>query len=492
MTIRTSGHFFALACTVSIQPGCVTSRVVDPRLARIGETRVGVEVLDPAGGKEDAFLLPPRQDGAATLPVLGAPADPRGATDEEEESPYARFGSNIVVHKDKRITKFYYVTRETGAVLLGMLAKPGAEPPKPGDPYGVPSYYTSIGGEGTKPEQLKGILSRLLEDHTIEIELIGNWDRVASLDMAASFTGKYGPPAPGAPPGAPPDTGGPVNDLLMVTAQADGLEKFEHTLNLFYAQVPQVEIEARVVEFTYGESLDLGVSPIDATTPTIGTRNPRSFLKGITSLFPNASATEGLLTLGGVHDNIAINAVLELLQTKVKSDILSNPRIAVRNSGMAQIETTSQVPFPEARIIGTNVQTNIAFKTVGVKLHIRPVIAGTETVILNIFAEVSAVTSFQSSDPSEELSVPIPIISTRTANTSVHVPNKKTIIIGGLLTKSMFENESKVPVLGDIPLLGYLFRSTSYQASTNEVVFFITPRIIHGFRGEHVDAPVLR
>jgi general secretion pathway protein D len=70
------------------------------------------------------------------------------------------------------------------------------------------------------------------------------------------------------------------------------------------------------------------------------------------------------------------------------------------------------------------------------------------------------------------------------------VPNKKTIIIGGLLTNSEFENESKVPILGDIPILGYLFRSTSTQTSTNEVVFFISPRIIQGFRGERTDAPV--
>ena len=105
-------------------------------------------------------------------------------------------------------------------------------------------------------------------------------------------------------------------------------------------------------------------------------------------------------------------------------------------------------------------------------------IAGTETVILQVYADVSAVTAFASTDP-----VDTPIISSRVAITTVHVPAGKTTVIGGLIQESTFESERKVPILGDIPILGYLFRSTSSQTTETTLAFHITPRIIQGAQG---------
>jgi general secretion pathway protein D len=145
----------------------------------------------------------------------------------------------------------------------------------------------------------------------------------------------------------------------------------------------------------------------------------------------------------------------------------------VRNGGTAAIATFTEIPFPQAKVTVTNVSsTNISFKPVGITLGIKPIIAGTETVILQIHADVSAVTGFAATDP-----IDTPIVSKRTAVTSVHVPNGKSTIIGGLRTTASIQNETKIPILGDIPILGYLFRSTTDQSSETTLSFIITPRI---------------
>ena len=106
-------------------------------------------------------------------------------------------------------------------------------------------------------------------------------------------------------------------------------------------------------------------------------------------------------------------------------------------------------------------------------MNIVPVIAGTDSVILQIYADVSAITAFAPTTP-----VSTPITSTRTAITTVYLKDGHTLVIGGLQSKTLFESETKVPILGDIPLLGFLFRSTSMTRNDTKVEFHITPRIV--------------
>ena len=147
----------------------------------------------------------------------------------------------------------------------------------------------------------------------------------------------------------------------------------------------------------------------------------------------------------------------------------------MRNGGVAAISTLTQFPFPKAKInqLGSQVATDIEFKPVGVKMNIIPTIAGTDSILLQVYADVSAITGFADTDP-----VVTPITSTRTAVTTVYLKDKHSLLIGGLKSQTTFENEQKVPILGDIPILGFLFRSTSIQRSDTNVAFQITPRIV--------------
>jgi type II secretory pathway component GspD/PulD (secretin) len=386
----------------------------------------------------------------------------------EDADLYARFGRQIVKNPDGTLTKPYYVNAETGNVLNVLLQMAaGARVGKPGkDIQGLYEF-------GKDPKNPTNVFDKLLAGHKVLFQQISAFDKLGTTAMAGrNWNGQMG--------GVSTPV---VNDLVLVTTTPDGLEAFETAMELFYNSVPQILLECRVLEFSVEDTLDLGVTPV-GNNPTVRTTGRGSFIQNIVSAFPNtaagtagsAGASEGLLTLGGIHDNLELNATLELLQTNAKSDIISNPKIAVRQGGMAIINTTSKVPYPSAQIQGTNVKTTIKFENIGVTMQIRPVVTPGDAVHLQLFVEVSAVTGFSETDP-----IPTPIVSTRQSRTHVIVPNGKSAVIGGLLTKSRFENEAKVPLLGDVPILGYLFRSTFVQTSYNEVIFIVTPKVLESW-----------
>ncbi len=448
--------------------------------------------VGPGGGRIGALAASPWAEKirAARAPAAGQPpegrgspgAAPAGTRQGEGEEPqdqgpgreqlFARFGQRIWILPDGRVTKPYYVNQETGIVLNKLLELSGI---RNDAEKGAPGQHFLFKKD---PKRSPSLLDTLLGGYEIEIHLLPKFDAILTQRMTSKgFTGQI--------QGAKPAD---YNDLVLVTAKPDGLEAFEQTMHLFYASVPQVLIEVQVLEISHGDTLDIGVGSIDSKTPTIRTRGKGSFIRSLTSKFPNSSlsttgsavgpSSEGVLIFGGIQDNLELNAQLELLQTRAKADIISNPKIAVRNGGMAVIETNTEIPFPQAQIIGNNTKTSISFKRVGVTLAIRPVVTPGDMVLLQIQASVSAITGFANTDP-----IPTPEISNRTATTHVFVPNGKSTSIGGLMTKNKFENVSQIPILGDIPILGYLFRSTFIQNSYSEVVFFIKPQVIYGFEG---------
>jgi general secretion pathway protein D len=297
------------------------------------------------------------------------------------------------------------------------------------------------------------------------------------------------PNVPGAVRGAPLPVDlntAPTVALALVTGQPAALAAFEAALDLFYSSIPQIEITVQVVEYQTADALAFGVSGVTAgnsTLPILNNLSSSQLVRSYTSIFPLRQPTVGaspvtdvgLFTLGGIHNSWELNMVLEALEANNLADITSSPKLVVRNGGVASISTLTNFPFPRAKInqLGTEVATDIEFKPVGVKMNIIPVIAGTDSVILQIYADVSAITGFADTKP-----VSTPITSTRTAVTTVYLKDDHTLVIGGLKSETKFESETKVPLLGDIPILGFLFRSTSTTRNQTTVEFHIRPRIV--------------
>lgn len=411
--------------------------------------------------------------------------DPQAQEREREEASIrARFGSTVLIGPDGRVTKQFFLAGELGQVFLKLIHRI-----EPGQPFPVPAQgQMPIPEPGLKiggPEA-KSILGRMLGGREIEVTYIPDFEEISGVSM---FDAQKGTPTfTGAP--LPPTTGAVKVALLLITAMPSALAAFEDAFNLFYSSIPQVEITVQVIEFQKADALAFGVLPIDEDTPILQNLSSRQLIRAYTADFPlrapvvgtNPVTDVGLLTLGGIHDSWELNAVLQALEANNLADVTSSPKLVVRNGGTATISTVTEIPFPKARITqsGVNVATDINFKPVGVTMTIVPVIAGTDSVILQVFADVSAVTGFVDTD------VPTPVTSQRSALTTVHLKNNHSLVIGGLTSLSEFETESKIPILGDIPILGFLFRSTSKTRQETEVAFQITPRIVRD-RGLRTD-----
>ena len=444
-----------------------------------GDVAAAVDAGDRQDPKGDASPQDPPVR-AAQPPAVAAPEPPQNADaltavaqqaqDEERRRAEARlrnaFGDAILINDDGTITKQYFLSRDSGSVFLNLLLPLGEARPKE---VPVPAPKTRFGGDAQD-----SVLGKMLgADHEVEIVYLPDFEQFSNMGVRTKGGQQ-----------AMPTGQATTNSLLLVTARPEALNAFESALNLFYANIPQVEIDVKVVEYARTDTLSFGVTPIDENTPILQNLNSGALIQQITSSFPLTTLgtninDKGLIALGGIHSSWELNAALELLEANNVADIRSQPRMVVRNGGLATVTTTTAQPFPEAKITNQTVtSTNVAFKDVGIVMDIRPEIAGTETVVLNIFISVSAITGFAATDP-----VPTPIVSTREAATSVHLKEGESTVIGGLISEAQLDLETKIPILGDIPILGYLFRSTTTQQQKTTLEFHITPRILIGPRG---------
>jgi general secretion pathway protein D len=167
-----------------------------------------------------------------------------------------------------------------------------------------------------------------------------------------------------------------------------------------------------------------------------------------------------------------ISAVLRALATDQRFNILATPRIFTSNNQAAEINIGQQVPYIiSVRESDVGSQTfNYGYMDVGIILNVVPRIAQNGLVTMDVQQEANELTGFTSFNA--------PIIAQRTTSTQVSVADGQTVIIGGIIRDTETKSVNKVPILGDLPLLGSLFRSTDKTKSKTELMVFLTPRIV--------------
>lgn len=463
-----SGLFAAAGCTTT---SLRRTEPIQLDAAVLGGTPRGGPSVGPLAWSLGGGVPPSAQPAAG-------PQDPQETKQSRDARLRTQFGSSVLIGSDGSVTKQYFLAGDLGTTFLKLITEIAPDKPIPaGVVVPAPPPGTKVGGP-----QSRSILGRMLQEHEVEVTFVPDFEILSG----APIVDPPGPNQAGAVRGTPlgmDATSAPKVALALITAQPSALAAFESALDLFYGSIPQIEITVQVVEYTSADAMAFGVSPIDANTPLLSNLSSGQLVRSFTSIFPlrqpivgSTPVTDvGLFTLGGIHDSWELNMVLEALEANNLADIQSSPKLVVRNGGVAAISTLTQMPFPKAKInqLGSQVAVDIEFKPVGVKMNIIPMIAGTDTVILQVYADVSAVTGFADTDP-----VVTPITSNRTAVTTVYLKDKYTLVIGGLKSVTKFESETKVPLLGDIPILGMLFRSTSTQRTETTVEFHITPRIV--------------
>ena len=287
---------------------------------------------------------------------------------------------------------------------------------------------------------------------------------------------------------------------VFVTDLEDQVARMDEYIKDMDREVPQILVEARIYDVSSTDSLDLGFTwsagtftlfdedtgfPYDPATGVKLGGKTEPFARGTldTSISQADKGNFGL-RLGVLDDDTYINTVLTAMQNDVRAKLLANPRILVLNEEQANIDIVSEIPYQELTQTagGGNIGTT-KFKEVGVKLMVTPHLTRNSKIKLDINPEFSIQTGsvpmfIPGGLGSSAISSLQPIVDTRKATTFALISDGETVVIGGLRKKETVQEISKIPLLGDIPLVGLLFRFHGEKAVNSELIVFITPRIV--------------
>ena len=275
----------------------------------------------------------------------------------------------------------------------------------------------------------------------------------------------------------------PETRSIIVVADEATAAHITNVVSQLDRPTPQVLIKCVFMEATYSKASDIGVkgafkhtisgSKVDAFNTPPGLQNTAS------TAFDLASSG-GLYTMLGKDLEITIAA----LANAGRTEILSRPSILARNNQQATITIGQSVPL----ISGVNYDTfgnqrnAITYQSVGIILQVTPVITSDGMVEMIVAPQISSVSdssvSFGSGGTNGVGSASAPIINIRSADTVVVVPDGQTVVIGGLMQNQKVKSEEKVPILGDIPLLGLLFKHKKTDNEKKELLIFMTPHIV--------------
>lgn len=167
-----------------------------------------------------------------------------------------------------------------------------------------------------------------------------------------------------------------------------------------------------------------------------------------------------------------LSASLQLYEQKNMAKVLSSPRIVTLHNEPAEINQTTEVPLIQETVTATGSTKTATFKPVKLRLSVVPQITNDGAVIM----AVDVNRDFLSGAADQQTGARA--VNTRSAKTKVLVKNGQTAVIGGIYQSDQSTGENKVPVLGDIPILGWLFKSQSKTDNRNELLIFLTPRIL--------------
>lgn len=274
------------------------------------------------------------------------------------------------------------------------------------------------------------------------------------------------------------------SDVTEPTSDENGTTKLKapNVIDLMDMTDPsQIRLEAQIIEINTSNEKELG---IQYWSPQIGDANSGSFNSGNGSYDVNRGSS-GLFyagenfrnsrggTLGWFGRRLSnINASLQALVTNGKARILSRPSITTMSGEKAKILIGGQIPIPVSNGDG---DVTIEWRDYGIHLEIEPVVDSQQKITSKVHAEVS---SLDYSHGVKEREFNIPGIATREAEAVINVGSGMTMAIGGLLNSEDSKTVSKIPLLGDIPIIGEFFKHTTHTRDNRELLILITPTLV--------------
>jgi type IV pilus assembly protein PilQ len=180
----------------------------------------------------------------------------------------------------------------------------------------------------------------------------------------------------------------------------------------------------------------------------------------------------GTFALGILGSNFIVDLELSAAQAETQANIISSPRVVTANQKEATIEQGVEIPYQQSASSGA---TTIQFKKAVLSLKVTPQITPDNRIIMDLDVRDDSVGTVVVASGG----VNVPSINTREIATQVLVNDGQTVVLGGILETTQREDDKKVPYLGDIPILGHLFKNTNHQDNKDELMIFITPKIVH-------------
>ncbi len=303
-------------------------------------------------------------------------------------------------------------------------------------------------------------------------------------------------------------------NAIVVIDYPENIQAVADYLKVVDALPSQVFIDARVVEVKLQKEHSLGVnwtafaSSINPemnlfrnfgyTGPykVAGTSSTTAVSQSIpykATYYPpgGSSGAETPFTLTIFDRNMEY--VLKTLANELETNVLSAPRVTTVNNREAEIKVVQNIPWAEPEVTmsdqGLAVTWKINFEEVGINLKVTPTISedGKITMVLN--PEVSEKTAdypLTVTQGTTTIPYTVPVIDKRTASTKVVIGDGQTLIIGGMIKDKVIKEETKVPLVGDIPILGYLFKSKKTTKEKTELLIFVSPTVINSQELSHM------
>lgn len=380
-------------------------------------------------------------------------------------------------------------------------AVPAAAQVQPGmpHPFSADDALVIYEVKHATPDDLKDILSKLIPSVLV---LDGPRPKFVNKVFEGEKLGQEIGPGPSSVPGGPPNGSGQptpeikdeyVRILILSGPRAD-VTRAIAALNQIDLPAPLILIEAKIVEINIDKARALGIQwnfAPNGTTASFTLNRPSSSVGGIgttgTTGTTGVTSTGGTTATGGTTStgstpsrapffgrlnggDITFNATLEAAIQNNYAHLLASPRILTLDNKRAEIFVGQEISYLLAQIASQNGSTTVPGKVrVGVELNVTARYNPDDTISLRVHPEVGRLDQITSA----ATGVSLPQVSRRSVDTQIRIKNGQTFVIGGLIGEDKTRYIHKIPLLGDIPFLGYLFKREETSHVKTEIIIFI-------------------
>ncbi len=453
------------------------AQALDQSISQVRDVRVfhltHADADDVAELITDVFEQGPSEDeqfGRAVRRRFGGGPGGRGGGDNDDDNPSGAGGREVSAAADERTNSVVVsadpTIMEAISTMIEQLDTDTAAK------QGVMVYHA----KNTLAVDLEALFSALFSGTTIDRG--GDGDTTLRNNNPVNFFGPGGNNNRGnnnaeAGTGSASDLVGNVvavadestNSLLVLTPEIN-FDRIRAILDDLDRPVPQVLVRVLVAELTHEEGLDFGTEWAADFEP-----GGDNLIQALTT-FGAPTTGLSLAVLGSDY-----TATITALETEGVLDVLSRPYILTRDNQEATITVGEEVPIPtDTRVTESgNTISSVDYRDTGIILGVTPQINEDGLVVLNVTQELSSL--LQSTvQISEDFSAPR--IAKRSADTRIAVMTGQTVVIGGLMQESITQNISKVPLLGDLPIVGGLFKREQTDKAKTELLLFLTPEVV--------------